>query len=30
LHFVLPVGCAPIIRPEFCGEVARQEEIIPV
>jgi hypothetical protein len=30
LRFVLPVGCAPVIRPEFCGDVARQEEIIPV
>jgi hypothetical protein len=30
LHFVLPVGCALIIRPEFCGDVSRQEEVVPV
>jgi YegS/Rv2252/BmrU family lipid kinase len=30
LHFVLPVGCAPIIRPDFCGDVKKQPEILPV
>jgi YegS/Rv2252/BmrU family lipid kinase len=30
LHFILPTGCATIIRPEFCGDVQKQEEILPV
>ena len=30
LHFILPVGCATIIRPDFCGDVQKQEEILPV
>lgn len=27
LHFVLPVGCTPVVRPDFCGDVHKQEPL---